>query len=57
MCLSIVRVRGITQIDVSLVGTVYIYVFLMYRKWNRIEKLTTISEPVHDIAFAPNMGR
>lgn len=27
------------------------------RKWTRVETLIGITEPVHDIAFAPNLGR
>ena len=27
------------------------------RRWQLVETFTTITEPVHDIAFAPNIGR
>ncbi|XP_071958701.1 nucleoporin SEH1-like [Antedon mediterranea] len=27
------------------------------RKWNKVETLMTITEGVHDVAFAPNLGR
>ncbi|XP_076449849.1 nucleoporin SEH1-like [Babylonia areolata] len=27
------------------------------RKWNKVESLSTITDPVHDIYFAPNVGR
>lgn len=27
------------------------------RKWQRVETLNAITEPVHDVAFAPNLGR
>ena len=27
------------------------------RRWIRVESLITINESVHDIAFAPNVGR
>ncbi|XP_065179451.1 nucleoporin SEH1-like [Sycon ciliatum] len=27
------------------------------RRWQRIENIVSISDPVHDVAFAPNLGR
>ena len=27
------------------------------RRWSRIECLSSVTEPVHDLAFAPNVGR
>ncbi|XP_077865767.1 nucleoporin SEH1-A-like [Saccoglossus kowalevskii] len=27
------------------------------RKWNKVETLMTVTEAVHDVAFAPNLGR
>ncbi|KAF4517324.1 hypothetical protein B566_EDAN007276 [Ephemera danica] len=27
------------------------------RRWTRVEAINTVTEPVHDIAFAPNLGR
>ena len=27
------------------------------RKWSKVESLGTITDPVHDIYFAPNIGR
>ncbi|XP_063241377.1 nucleoporin SEH1 isoform X2 [Bacillus rossius redtenbacheri] len=27
------------------------------RRWNKTESLSTVTDPVHDIAFAPNLGR
>ncbi|XP_042885792.1 nucleoporin SEH1-like [Penaeus japonicus] len=39
-------------------GKVFIYEFSNNtRKWTRVETLVTVTEPVHDIAFAPNLGR
>ena len=29
----------------------------LIRKWNKVETLMTITEAVHDVAFAPNLGR
>jgi len=28
-----------------------------YRKYAKAEALMTVTDPVHDIAFAPNLGR
>ncbi len=30
---------------------------LTYRKYAKAETLMTVTDPVHDIAFAPNLGR
>ncbi|XP_064099609.1 nucleoporin SEH1-like isoform X2 [Macrobrachium nipponense] len=39
-------------------GKAFIYEFSANtRKWTRVETLVGITEPVHDIAFAPNLGR
>jgi len=39
-------------------GKVFIYEFSANtRKWTKVETLVTVTEPVHDIAFAPNLGR
>lgn len=27
------------------------------RRWTKLEVLNSITEPVHDIAFSPNLGR
>lgn len=27
------------------------------RRWSRSEVISSITEPVHDLAFAPNLGR
>lgn len=27
------------------------------RKWAKVDTIISITEPVHDIAFAPNIGR
>lgn len=27
------------------------------RKWNKVETLSMVTDPVHDVAFAPNLGR
>ena len=37
---------------------VFIYEFSANtHKWNRVDSLVSISDPVHDLAFAPNLGR
>ena len=28
-----------------------------FRKWNKVESLSVVTDPVHDVAFAPNLGR
>lgn len=39
-------------------GKVFIYEFSANtHKWNKVETLITVTEPVHDLAFAPNLGR
>ena len=39
-------------------GKVAIYEFSENaRKWARVETLVTVTEPVHDLAFSPNLGR
>ena len=39
-------------------GKVFIYEYSENsRRWTKTETLTNISEAVHDIAFAPNLGR
>ncbi|KAK7070629.1 Nucleoporin SEH1 [Halocaridina rubra] len=39
-------------------GKAFIYEFSANtRKWNRVETLINVVDPVHDIAFAPNLGR
>ncbi|XP_076045357.1 nuclear pore complex protein Nup44A [Oratosquilla oratoria] len=39
-------------------GKVFIYEFSEnLRKWNLVETVMTVIEPVHDIMFAPNLGR
>ncbi|KAK3884523.1 hypothetical protein Pcinc_011197 [Petrolisthes cinctipes] len=39
-------------------GKVFIYEFSANtHKWTRVETLVTVTEPVHDLAFAPNLGR
>ena len=32
-------------------------VFTTHRKWQRLETLMAITDAVHDVAFAPNLGR
>ncbi|KAG0730162.1 Nucleoporin SEH1 [Chionoecetes opilio] len=37
---------------------VFIYEFSANtHKWNRVESLVSVTDPVHDLAFAPNLGR
>lgn len=49
---------GSDDTAVSTLGQVHVFEYSEgQRKWNRIERLATVAEPVHDIAFAPNMGR
>lgn len=39
-------------------GKVFVYEYSEnVRKWNKIEVLSSIVEPVHDLSFAPNLGR
>jgi len=39
-------------------GKVFIYEYSESgRKWSKTETLAAVLDPVHDIAFAPNMGR
>jgi hypothetical protein len=39
-------------------GKVYIYEYSENsRRWSKTETLASITEAVHDIAFAPNVGR
>lgn len=39
-------------------GKVFIFEYSEnMRRWNKIETIVTITDPVHDIAFAPNLGR
>lgn len=39
-------------------GKVFILEFCdNMRRWNRTETISSITDPVHDIAFAPNVGR
>lgn len=39
-------------------GKVFIYEYSENsRKWTKTETLANVTEPVHDIAFSPNLGR
>ncbi|KAG7164868.1 Nucleoporin SEH1-like [Homarus americanus] len=39
-------------------GKVFIYEFSANtHKWTKVETLLTVTEPVHDLSFAPNLGR
>ena len=39
-------------------GKIFIYEYDgEARRWNRVDTLKTVTEPVHDLAFAPNVGR
>lgn len=39
-------------------GKVFIYEYSENtRRWSKTETLTSITDPVHDVAFAPNLGR
>ncbi|XP_071528852.1 nucleoporin SEH1-like [Panulirus ornatus] len=39
-------------------GKVFIYEFSAgTHKWTKVETSVTVTEPVHDLAFAPNLGR
>jgi hypothetical protein len=39
-------------------GKVFIYEYSENsRRWSKTETLTNVTEAVHDIAFAPNLGR
>ena len=35
----------------------FIFVFALCRKWIKVETLSMVQHPVHDIQFAPNVGR
>ncbi|XP_049832969.1 nucleoporin SEH1 [Schistocerca gregaria] len=49
---------GSDDTTVSSGGKVFIYEYNeCSRRWVKIETLSTVTEPVHDIAFAPNLGR
>lgn len=28
-----------------------------FRKWTKVETIVAVTDPVHDVAFAPNLGR
>lgn len=44
--------------EISSVGKVFIFEYNQSaRKCTKIETLNEVTEPVHDIAFAPNVGR
>merc|ERR1712168_702384 len=38
-------------------GKVEIFELSSQRKWNKIAILSNVTDPVHDISFAPNVGR
>lgn len=39
-------------------GKVFIFEYSEnLRQWTKIETIVNVTEPVHDIAFAPNLGR
>lgn len=39
-------------------GKVFIYEYSENtRRWNKTETINSITDPVHDISFAPNLGR
>lgn len=39
-------------------GKVFIFEYSEnIRRWTRIETIVSVTDPVHDIAFAPNLGR
>lgn len=39
-------------------GKVFIYEFSENnRRWTKIETINSITDPVHDLAFSPNLGR
>lgn len=29
----------------------------VFRKWTKVETIVAVTDPVHDVAFAPNLGR
>ena len=39
-------------------GKVFIYEYAENaRRWTKTETLSSVTDPVHDISFAPNLGR
>jgi WD40 repeat protein len=38
-------------------GRVIIYEYSENRRWIKVETLASVTDPVHDVAFAPNLGR
>lgn len=39
-------------------GKVFIYEYSENsRRWTKLETISSITDPVHDISFAPNLGR
>ena len=48
-----------TNIQKRFIENIYIYIWTVniYRKWLKMETLFQITDPVHDVRFAPNLGR
>lgn len=39
-------------------GKVFIYEYSEnIRRWSKVETINSITDPVHDISFSPNLGR
>ena len=47
-------IKGISQIDMCLVTQCC---RCDTRKWFKVEVISTVTEPVRDVAFCPNLGR
>lgn len=49
---------GSDDANVANGGKVFIYEYSENtRRWTKLETINSITEPVHDISFAPNLGR
>lgn len=41
----------------QIISRIFIICLDLHRKWQKVETLNAITEPVHDVEFAPNLGR
>ncbi|KAK7505768.1 hypothetical protein BaRGS_00003039 [Batillaria attramentaria] len=56
--LSLLEPKQSAPSNVSSGGKVQIHEYSeVQRKWNKVETVVMVAEPVHDVCFAPNMGR
>ena len=50
----------ISHLGIRLLYTIFssnIIEILCFRKWNKVETIAMVTDAVHDVAFAPNLGR